>query len=335
MKLMPLILLIPFVAVAEEPVLPGEVAIFQDAPVCFDPADSAKIGDHRYGVEENGRVAVTEVQLPEWECPHRIFALLTLKPVPKDEMSVHDRWDRAGNIRLRTAGGSDIELVRFITSYGGRTEHEVEVTPLAPLLRGRCDFAVFIDTWVNPAWEVDLTLRYEPMEEFDNASWGAPLFYDNSYDRERFPDGREVEIEIPEGLSRAVLYYYSTGHCTDGTDEDEFVSKANVISVDGVVVERFHPWRDDCRRFRDRNPYTRRWSDGTWSSDYSRSGWCPGVEVLPREIDLTDHLRAGRHTFHIQVEDVRAKDENDHYGYWRLSAFIAGWADSPRLWRNY
>ena len=47
-----------------------------------------------------------------------------------------------------------------------------------------------------------------------------------------------------------------------------------VLAVDGVVVARFHPWRDDCLEFRDRNPYCARWTDGSWSSDYSRSGWC-------------------------------------------------------------
>ena len=80
------------------------------------------------------------------------------------------------------------------------------------------------------------------------------------------------------------------------------ISKANVISVDGVVVARFHPWRDDCRRFRDRNPYCARWTDGSWSSDYGRSGWCPG--------------------------------KDGHYGYWRLSAHLVGWDRPPRLWLN-
>ena len=135
-------------------------------------------------------------------------------------------------------------------------------------------------------------------------------------------------------MKRVVLRYLSTGHCTDGTDEDEFVSKANVISVDGVVVARVHPWRNDCRGMRDRNPYCARWTDGSWSSDYSRSGWCPGDVVAPMEFDLTDRLAPGRHRIGIRVEDVRAKDANGHFGYWRVSASVIGWDHTPRLWRN-
>jgi hypothetical protein len=126
-------------------------------------------------------------------------------------------------------------------------------------------------------------------------------------------------------MKRVVLYYLSSGHCTDGRDDDEFVSKDNVISVDGVVVERFRPWRDDCRRFRDVNPYTRRWSDGWWSSDYSRSGWCPGDYVPAVTLDVTDHLKPGEHVVTFNVENVRPRDENDHYGYWRLSSYLVGW----------
>lgn len=148
------------------------------------------------------------------------------------------------------------------------------------------------------------------------------------------PDGAAAAVEIPPVMARVVLEYFSTGHCTDGRDADEFVSKANVISVDGVVVERFHPWRDDCRRYRDRNPYTSHWTDGAWSSDYSRSGWCPGLELEPVEIDLADHLTPGRHTIRFVIEDMRPKDAEGNFGYWWVSAHVVGWDRPPALWRN-
>jgi hypothetical protein len=161
-----------------------------------------------------------------------------------------------------------------------------------------------------------------------------PVFYTDSFDQQSAPQGAEVRVEVPPGAQRVVLRYFSTGHCTDGIDADEFVSKPNVIAVDGVVVVRFHPWRDDCRQFRDRNPYTSHWADGTWSSDYSRSGWCPGTEVLAHEFDLTDHLTPGPHQVRFTIEDMRPKDDQGQYGYWRVSACIVGWDRVPALWRN-
>jgi hypothetical protein len=318
---------------AAEPA-PVTVHVFENVTVHFNPDSTAKYETEGVTAEESGRIARAACRLPEFVGPCRITALVTVKPIPKTEREVFDRWDRAGNIRLVLDGRPDLEIVRFMTAYGGRTEHEVDVTALAPLLRGERTFRAFVDTWVSPGWRVDFSLRYTPVKDYDNSTWAAPVYYTDSFNRHDMPAGTETEIDIPPGLSRVVLRYISTGHCTDGTDADEFISKANVISVDGVVVARFHPWRDDCRAFRDRNPYTARWTDGTWSSDYSRSGWCPGMDVTPIEFDLTDHLSAGRHTVRFDVLDVRPKDENGHFGYWRISAHLVGWDRPPRLWRN-
>lgn len=310
---------------------PTDVQIFRDAPIEFRPDSTA--GKDAKDPMQSGRVIATNVHLPEIDGPHRIRALLTIKPVPKTEREVFDRWDRAGSIRVETPNG-EVEVLRFITSYGGRTEHDVDVTELAPLLRGDRTFRAFIDTWVSPAWRIDLTLRYQPVPEYDNATWAAPVLLEDSFNSQEMPRGQEVSIQIPKGLTRVVLRTISTGHCTDGTDADEFISKANVISVDGVVVARYHPWRDDCRRYRERNPYTSHWTDGSWSSDYSRSGWCPGVEVSPMEFDLSDHLTPGKHRIRFVVEGMRPKDGNGNFGYWRLSACAIGWDKAPALWRN-
>ena len=68
---------------------------------------------------------------------------------------MHDKWDRAGSIRLITEGQPDLEIVKFVTAYGGQTDWSVDVSALAPLLRGPVEMAAFIDTWVSPAWRVD------------------------------------------------------------------------------------------------------------------------------------------------------------------------------------
>ncbi|MBM3285887.1 MAG: hypothetical protein FJY88_00835, partial [Candidatus Eisenbacteria bacterium] len=272
------------------------VPILTGAMVHFHADSAGRYAPEGFTAEDGGRIVRTAAMLPEPHLPCRVHALITLRPTPKNDREVWDRWDRAGNIRLVAEGTPDLEIVRFVTSYGGRTEHEVDVSDLAPLLTGRRDIRAFIDTWTSPGWRVDFSLRYEPDTTYDAPAWVLPVLYTDSFNRRDNGGGMETRVEVPQGLARTVLRYFSTGHCTDGRDEDEFVSKANVISVDGVAVARVHPWRDDCRRFRDRNPYCARWTDGSWSSDYSRSGWCPGVEVLPMEFDLSDHLTPGPHT---------------------------------------
>lgn len=313
---------------------PIEVPIFRDAMIHFFPDSSAKYAAPGLEVEDGGRVVSTEIALPADPPRGRVKALLTIKPVPQDERSMFDRWDRAGSLRLALADGPDVELARFITAYGGRTDHEVDITAFAPLLRGPRRFRAFIDTWVTPAWRVDCSLRFEPDSTFDAPSWAAPVMLVDSFNRKEHADGVVADVTVPPGLSRVVLRYISTGHCTDGRDADEFESKANVISIDGRVVARIHPWRDDCRRFRERNPYCSRWADGSWSSDYARSGWCPGTEVLATEFDLSDHLGPGKHQVKVVIEEMRAEDATGNFGYWRVSAALVGWDRPPRLWKN-
>lgn len=313
---------------------PNRLPIFQNVALHYHADSASKYRARGVRAEDKGRVARTAVTFPKLRHPYRLTALVSIRPEPKDDREVHDRYDRAGNIRLVGEGGTDLEILRFMTAYGGRTDYEVDVSHLAPLLQGRREVRAFIDTWSSPGWRLDFSLRYTRTDSSPAPTWAAPLYYAESFNAENNGDGDSVTAVIPRGLERVVMKYVSTGHCTDGRDEDEFVSKANVISVDGVVVERFHPWRDDCRKFRELNPYGARWTDGSWSSDYSRSGWCPSQVVTPVEIDLTDHLTAGKHTVRFAVERMRPKDAAGHFGYWRLSAALVGWAKPPTLWRN-
>lgn len=313
----------PDEAAAGEPAGGETATVFERAAIGFAPDGS---GDPGHASRDNGRVAEATVTLPERDGPERVTAHLTILPIPKDEVSVHDPWDRAGNVRLVVDDGPDIEVVKFVTAYGGSTSYSVDVTHLAPLLCGRRTFRAFIDTWVDPAWLVSFDLEYAPDASATPPSWALPLVYEESVTEELMREGPvEAVVDVPDGTERVLLNYLVSGHCTDGTDADEFVSKDNVIYVDGVAVYRFRPWRDDCRSFRAANPYTRRWSNGVWSSDYSRSGWCPGDAVAPVTLDLTDHLTPGRHTVGFAVENVRPRDENEDFGYWRVSSHAFGW----------
>jgi len=304
----------------------ARVTIFRDRVIHFNPDDPGKFDSDSVQASDNGRVIRRRVQLPVWDGPVKVTAHLVVKPIPLDEMTVADKWDRAGNIRLETDNGPDIELVKFITAYGGRTDHEVDISDLARILRGERTIVASIDTWVSPAWRVDFDLEYvSAAPEFVNADWVASVLYEPAFDYEHMgDDGVAVDVDVPSGLKRVELEYLVSGHCTDGRGADEFVPKDNVIVVDGTVVYRFRPWRDDCEQFRAVNPYCKKWSDGYWSSDFSRSGWCPGDVVQPLRLDLSDHLTPGRHRIRFVIENIRPRDDSGQ-GYWRVSSRLLGW----------
>jgi len=324
-----LLFLIPLITTAQESPETGgiqTVEIFQQNVIHFNPDSAGKYETAAVRSADNGRVIYSDIELPEYAAPVKITAYVAIHPIPQDIRSVYDRWDRAGNVRLSREGMADVEIIKFITSYGGFSEYEVDVSHLAPLLRGPCMIKGFIDTWVSPGWKMDFKLTFETVEEETNPRWAHGLTFVESFnDKEMGNNGVTKEVEIPDGLERVIMKYYVSGHCTDGRDADEFVTKDNVIYVDDRVVYRFRPWRDDCRQFREANPYCARWSEGYWSSDFSRSGWCPGDRVYPVDIDLSDHLTSGKHTVRFMIENMRPEDDDGHFGYWRVSSLLVGW----------
>ncbi len=319
----------------ENPPPPTTFEVFHGQLVHFTPDDTTRYDTPDVKAEDRGRRLVRTMRIDPPEGDLRITARVRLRPGVKDAKSMHDSWDRAGNVRLRREGMPDVEIVKFVTSYGGETSWEADVSHLTPLLRGDCTFVAFVDTWVTPAWRVDLSLAFEAVDEptfwdepTENPVWVRGLLYEESMTEESVRNHpARMTVDIPEGTRRVELRYYATGHCTDGSGSDEFVPKDNVIVVDGREVQRFRPWRDDCRRYRDINPYCRRWGDGSWSSDFSRSGWCPGDAVSPLVLDLSGILTPGRHEIRFGVENIRPKDEDGHYGYWRVSSQLAGWGE--------
>jgi hypothetical protein len=300
--------------------------LFRDNVVHFTPDEPDLYDTPTVTHADKGRLIETYRELSAFDHPVRVLAHVTTRPIPKDIQEVYDKWDRAGNVRLSKPGMPDVEIVKFITAYGGESSHVVDVTHLAPLLTGPCTFKGFVDTWVSPGWKMDFWLTFERARKSQAPAWVRPLLYEESVTAELMAGGpREVTVDVPPRLRRFVLDVLVSGHCTDGVDADEFVTKDNVITVDGKEIARLRPWRDDCRRFRAENPYCRRWSDGSWSSDYSRSGWCPSDVVEPIAIDVSEALTPGEHVLGFAIENIRPKDEDGNFGYWRLSGTLLGY----------
>jgi len=305
---------------------PEAVPLFTGVTVHFTPEDSARFDSPFASARDNGRIMATYREMPEAGGPAAWSLNFKVSPIRKDIRNVHDRWDRAGSIRLVKPGMAPVELARFMTAYGGVIEHEADVSRYAPLFVGHCEFEVFIDTWVSPAWIVDADLVRESMSHGipSAPAWGLGALFPNGGLNAENPEA-SVRVEIPRGLRRVSLSLLVSGHCTDGRDADEFITKDNVILIGGKEVHRWRPWRDDCRDFRAVNPYCAKWSDGSWSSDYPRSGWCPGDVVDPEILDLSAWLTPGPHDLVWRVEDIRPRDAEGNHGYWRISAGLSGW----------
>ncbi len=305
---------------------PEVITLFEDVSVHFTPEDSTRYDSPFASARDNGRVMTTYREFTPRQGPARVMLQLEVEPIRKDMRNMHDRWDRAGWVRLIKPDMAPVELCRFMTAYGGAIEHEVDITRVLPLLEGHCEFEVFIDTWVSPAWkvEVELVITPQPYGGVNPPQWTQGVFFPDGGLKSEQP-ATSAQVVVPEGNRRIELALISTGHCTDGQDADEFITKDNVVLVDGQEVFRWRPWRNDCTEFRAVNPYCAKWSDGSWSSDYSRSGWCPGDVALPEVVDLSAWLTPGSHEIVFLVEDIRPANAEGQHGYWRVSGALSGW----------
>jgi hypothetical protein len=328
------------------------VPIFDEAEIAWDKTIAD--GTQRHGLKmfNGGQVIEATVDLPSLpgnqRDARRIIATLIVEPAileEDDKVRPGDPWTRLGNVsvigetpskpaHVAAAGeaspaANEIEILRFITGFGGHGTFTQDVTTLAPLLHGKTTIRAFISTYKNPAWKVTLTLTYsDESPGYRRPLWARSLFNEPSITAEK--NKVQATIDVPPGLARPRLRIMSTGHATDGTGGDEFISRTHILRIDGVEVARWRPWSEDGGPdSHAANPASGRINlDGRelWSSDLDRSGWRPGSIVQPIMIPVPE-LTPGKHTIELEIVGIRPKDQLTNHGYWRASCIAV--ADEP------
>ena len=242
-----------------------------------------------------------------------------------------------------------VEMVRFFTPFGVRHYNEYrslgdqewaekvyykqEISDLRPMLEGDVYIGAFIGNYDKGGHKLSLTLKAYPEDERWSYSDSTvemllPLFNTcnvmemagQNYGKFFRTDSLSVDFYVPEGATELKLRYIATGH--GGWDTgDEFVPKANTILIDGKPKYIHTPWRGDCGTYRAANPASGNFWNGMSSSDYSRSGWCPGTATQPVYFDLTD-LEPGEHTMTVAIP--QGEPEGGSFSSWCVSGALVG-----------
>ncbi|MDY6371598.1 MAG: peptide-N-glycosidase F-related protein [Bacteroidales bacterium] len=132
-------------------------------------------------------------------------------------------------------------------------------------------------------------------------------------------DSLTVTFTIGNDAVAARLRYISTGHGGWG-EGDEFVPKQNTILIDGRPAFTHTPWRQDCGCYRDLNPVSGNFWNGLSSSDFSRSGWCPGTATQPVYFDLTPWADGKEHTLTVAIP--QGKPVEGMFSHWAVSGAL-------------
>ena len=322
---------------------PQRIAVFDRLPIRWSPErPEVEVMDNGVTAREFGQVLERTIALPDapqnQRDARRILATVEITPVVLERNGrpqVHDPWTRLGRVTVVVPATGDeeapereIELMRFISGFGGAGRFEADVTALAPLLHGESTLRLTLSTWSDPAWEASLTLRYET----EGVGYRRPVFAEPVIVPQEMTARNAViqrTVRIPEGVGQPRLRILTTGHATDGEQANEFITSPHILRINGVEVARWRPWREDGGGRRDQNPTSGRTTiEGRqlWSSDLYRTGWVPGAIVWPMMFPLPE-LTAGEHTIELEIEGIRPQSPDGGYGYWTVSIAIV--ADEP------
>lgn len=242
-----------------------------------------------------------------------------------------------------------VEIMRFFTSFGigqfndkvtvygqqweDSTLYKQDITDLLPLMQGERWIGVFIGNYDKGGHKASLKFKYYPgsREVSDKPTkkyWSMPLMNTlnvlemsgQEYGTLFESDSLRAEVTIPEGVKNIRMRYITTGHGGWGGG-DEFNQKTNTVLLDGNILFQYTPWRSDCATYRSSNPASGNSWNGLTSSDYSRSGWCPGTSTNPLYFPI-DQINPGRHT--ISVAIPLGKNEGGSFSSWNVSAILLG-----------
>ena len=279
---------------AEEPWFQAEGLSYADGTTVVTAFDKA---DQFFGSEDK-RTIQAEVEFPEdgdWAQIGMFFKLEC------PESGLCDHWDRTGSVQLVKNAGTDdaesIEILRHITPYKIEMSNYVDVTELAPLLKGTQTLTSFIDTWVGPGhaqgegWRITARFVFYPgppagPDELINV-WGKrSITVGQTGEGETVGDQIDpVSFNIPSDATRVVAHLTTTGHSFGNTSNcAEFCEMRHDVIINEEVFST-NPWRGDC----DVNPVSPQF--GTW--EYGRNGWCPGAVSVGHQIDITDAIEIG------------------------------------------
>jgi hypothetical protein len=290
----PLIVVPPHDFAATAPWYQCPTADFPDTVTIVDGFQAA---DQYFG-DPNLRDIEVDVDFPEEGSWAQIGLWLQLECPANGKC---DHWDRTASVSLVLDPDTDaqqrVEIARHITPYRIGMCQFVDVTNLAPLLRGKQRLHSWIDTWVGPGHAQGEGWRVTTRFVFYPGAGQLPKEVVNVWERRHITVGeiepdknvdsqvQPVAIEVPSDAKAVLAHLTTTGHSFGNTQNcAEFCPMRHDLLVNGTAFSD-DPWRADCSE----NPVSPQF--GTW--EHPRNGWCPGAISVGTVLDITSALEKG------------------------------------------
>ena len=213
-----------------------------------------------------------------------------------------DDYDRIARMYICDEDGSNCyEIAKWITPFDRQPHHLTDISPFISVLRpGGMRTIKFQESgWPNSLLTLRLRIYKDEFVEYSPKEyvplWNGTVQFNPDYDENRPP----VVFEVPQQALKVEFVSYITGHGWGSAgcyNCAEFCNSQHNFIINGGTAEfsKAHPEASDnnyCMELETipqgviPNQY------GTWG--YGRAGWCPGMDVAPYIIDITDEVSIG------------------------------------------
>lgn len=209
-----------------------------------------------------------------------------------------DPWDRIGNVTA-TKNGQTIEIARIMTPYSKACGWTVDVTDFRPVLSDTVDLTAFILYYVTvgsqKGYLVSISFDFiggNPKKEaykiqnlWQNTVWSR-WEYGNIWTDPIQNHIPPLQVLIDPLADSVKVNVNCTGHGQGNTDNAaEFSQKTHSLRIDSTLMYSHILWRNNCGQ----NPCSPQ--SGSWQ--FNRAGWCPGADVVPWQVDITQNTFPG------------------------------------------
>ncbi len=216
----------------------------------------------------------------------------------KDKMEINNcgAWDYIANYWVDDGTGTWLEISRFITTYHRESHWLVDGShALAWLKDGgtRNSRYCWAPEWNQQPTGVTLNARLSNRGKGARPQEIVNLFAGGAF-VSTYNDRESTEVQIPAGAKKVELVAIITGHGMDtSTNCAEFCDHEHHFTVNGTThsYELSEPGIEDgCAQSVGTGTVPNQ--AGTWW--FGRGGWCPGREVAPFVVDITNDVSAGQ-----------------------------------------
>jgi len=216
-----------------------------------------------------------------------------------------DDYDRIARLYFCDLDGSNCyEIAKWITPFDRQPHSLTDISPFLSILRSNENEQKILkfqeSGWPNSLLTIKLRL-YNGVNENGYAQAIYPLWNNTVQFNPDYEENRPAQVfSVPSNATKVEFVSYISGHGWGSAgcfNCCEFCNSRHVFSINGGVYEFNQSFPNASSNTHCMDPGTIQTTGvipnqyGTWG--YGRAGWCPGRDVKPFIMDITEHIIAG------------------------------------------